>query len=264
MLEIWLEAIRRTSIPEVKHLVFTVGEKTPKISNLPDRLLLGYMARTEPWSIGHAHNLGAQLSDTEWIMKLDIDTLPSASFFSELVSLLAQAPARAWFNCGMFYFSQRQTAAHLTKDKMPLVPEFVETVCASPSKFTSQSYQLPAATNFICRRADYLALGGCDPRFDGYGWEDYQQIYMLERHQQGTDPLPGPVNIGNVTRRCRDEISRRKAKELFELNHTFCLFHRWHAPANKDRRKVDQNRAVLLDYIEASRKAELEKSAVVA
>lgn len=252
MLDVWLEAIRQTSVPEVQHLVFAVGEKPPKIPNLPDRLLLGYMDKKDPFSIGHVHNLGAQLANTEWIMKLDIDTLPTMMFFRELIGLLGCAGPREWFNCGMIYFKQHHTHALLSKERMPLGPAFLNMVCQNLASY-SNGYHWPCATNFICRTQDYLDLGGCDPRFNGYGWEDYQQIYMLERYQQAKDPLPGPINLLNVTQRCRDEISRRKALELFKVSQTFCLFHRWHIPVIKNQHQVELNRRLLLEWIEKSR-----------
>lgn len=251
MLEVWLEAIRGCGIPEVEHILFNVGNGSTMLTAIEQ---LRIISIENLQSIGHAHNFGAKKATTEWIMKLDVDTLPSLNFFRELMPVLEQAKEREWFNCGMFYFKQPQSQLVLGKEEMPIVPEVVAAVTANPRAYVSGSYHLPAATNFICRRADYLVLGGCDPRFDGYGWEDYQQIYMLERHQIGVDPLPGLVTLQNVTHRCRDEISRRKARELFERNKTLCLFHRWHPPAEKNRVKVDANRKVLLDYIEASRK----------
>lgn len=260
MLEVWLEAIRSCSIPEVEHILFNVGNG-PSMLTAAEQLRIVPIASLK--SIGHAHNFGAKRATTEWIMKLDVDTLPSLNFFSDLLDVLAGAKEREWFNCGMVYFRQAMSTHYLSKDKMPLSPGFVENVTTQLPTYSTGSYTLPSATNFICRRADYLALGGCDPRFDGYGWEDYQQIYMLERYQLGRDPLLGVVTLDNVTRRCRDEISRKKARELFERNRTLCLFHRWHPPAEKNRAKVDANRKVLFDYIQAARAKESLQSQVV-
>jgi len=131
-----------------------------------------------------------------------------------------------------------------------------QNIMSSPASYSATSYLWPAASNFICRRGDYLKLGGCDARFKGYGWEDYQQIYMLERHQQGQDPLPGILTARTVTQRCRDEISRRKAKELYDKDRMLCLIHRWH-PSSLDpsyKASMDHNRAVLLDWILCSRR----------
>ncbi len=252
VLPIWLEAVRGSTTRDVEHLLFFVGEEPPPIPDPPEGLRVVEVPRTDPFSIGHCHNIGARLANTEWIMKIDVDTLPSLLFFRKLIPLIDGARPRVWFNCGMLYFKAIY-AGMLSAANMPIGSTLHHMVCRNMGLYSAFGYDLPAATNFICRTQDYLNLGGCDQRFDGYGWEDYQQIYMLERHQQGKDPLPGLVTFDNVTQRCRDEISRRKAKELYQRDETFCLFHRWHPMSSKDRRLMDKNRRLLLDYITEAR-----------
>ena len=253
MLEIWVEALRAATTPDTEHIIFFVGQEGPLISNPPSGLRIVLMDKPDPFSIGHCHNAGARLANTEWIMKLDIDTLPTLMFFRELRGVLMGAGPREWFNCGMIYLKKHLTYSLLSKECMPLGPAFLRMICQNLRTYSANGYHLPSATNFICRTQDYLDLGGCDARFNGYGWEDYQQIYMLERYQQAKDPLPGPVNLQNITQRCREEISRRKAKELFDLSKTFCLLHRWHPTVSKDPRMIGHNREVLLDWISRSR-----------
>ena len=253
MLDVWLEAVRCSTTEGVEHILFFVGEPPPAIPNPPPRLRVLSVSKPSPFSIGHCHNAGARLANTEWIMKIDIDTIPCLMFFRELKKALEQAGPREWFNCGMVYFKRAFSESLLTKSRMPLGSAFHHMVCQNLRTYSAGGYYLPSATNFICRAQDYLDLGGCDPRFDGYGWEDYQQIYMLERYQQAKDPLPGDVNIHNVTQRCRDEISRRKAREMFQMNEAFCLFHRWHSPSPKNPQSISKNRQILLEWIEESR-----------
>jgi predicted glycosyltransferase involved in capsule biosynthesis len=195
--------------------------------------------------IGHWHNIGARMASSEWIMKLDVDTLPNPRYFKELLPLLAFAKPREWFNGGMIYLNPKASSLLATKD---LTERSYMEITENPGFYSSASYLRPAGTNFICRRQEYLDLGGCDERFRGYGWEDYQQIYMLERHQRGANPLPGRVDLKNVTWRCRDEISRAKAWELFQKNRWLCLLHRWH-PRGPYRSAMADNRTVLLDHI---------------
>lgn len=98
-------------------------------------------------------------------------------------------------------------------------------------------------------------LGGCLPAFRGWGWEDYQQIYMLEKHWLGRDPFEGQsVHINNVTRLCRDQISRPKAAELFQRNPYLALMHHHHEPAERNQRAMDRNKVLLYDYIAKRRK----------
>ena len=253
MLEVWMEAMRHCTIDDVEHLLFFVGEQPSAFPALPKGLRVVQYPLTEKFSIGHCHNMGARLANTEWIMKIDVDTLPSLAFFRELRDLLESASPREWFNCGMVYFKPVFSQSLLALGSQPICETRHKMICANLRLYSSRGYCKPAATNFICRTQDYIDLGGCHKEFHGYGWEDYQQIYMLERYQQAKDPLPGGVTPANVTQRCREEISRRKALELFERNRIFCLFHRWHANAPKHHKMMDRNRRILLEYIRERR-----------
>ena len=256
-LKVWLKAIRAAAHPEVNHLIFFIGEVAPRkeldFTDLWTVDVIGIHFK-EGRSIGYYHNEGAKMTTSEWIMKLDIDTLPNPRYFKELLPILVWAAPREWFNGGMLYLNRKASALLDTKD---LTERNYTEIMENPGFYSANSYLRPAGTNFICRRQEYLDLGGCDERFAGYGWEDYQQIYMLERYQRGACPLSGRLDITNVTWRCRDEISRVKAWELFQRNKWLCLMHRWHARsvANAYRTHMDANRRVLLDYIQKREKA---------
>ncbi len=252
----WLVAIRNAYVPEIHHILLFVGESVPTglITNPNIKMIGCQVDKDHPReSIGFYHNMGAQLANTSWIMKLDIDAIPHAGYFKALLPVLRQAKEREWFNGGMFYINK---AASVQLQRVLDEKHYIQ-ILHDIKNCSSSRYMLPAATNFICRKADYLLLGGCDRGFKGYGWEDYQQIYMLERHFLGRDPLPGPITMGNVTIRCRDEISRPKAAELFVRNHKLALLHHWHPGSNDKHYKADAildgNRVVLFDYIQRSR-----------
>lgn len=255
MLEVWVEAIRTTSRPDIEHILVVVGEKAPQIPNPPKSLRVVEVAMPERFSIGHVHNMGAKMANSEWIMKLDIDTLPTLNLFHELKLLLRDAGPRDWYNIGMIYIKQVFSKGMLSKEKMPIGPATLKMVADNLRLYSAHGYFYPAASNFVCRTQDYLDLGGCDERFNGYGWEDYQQIFMLERYQRAKDPLPGCITSENITTRCREEISRPKAKSLFLGNPNFCLFHRWHRMGHKDRALMEGNRQLLLDYVMRCRPA---------
>jgi hypothetical protein len=260
MLRVWFRAVKGATQPGMKHIVFFVGEPVPdwlaKEAQFDPAFHLVPRLEDTPGdlSIGHYHNLGAQLACSPWIMKLDVDTLPNVRYFQELLPMLEKARPAEWFNGGMVYVREEFTSKHLTADKMPLLEETylkvmgnLRSYCGGPGSGG------PAATNFICRRTEYLRLGGCDERFRGYGWEDYQQIYMLEHNFLGAKPLGGVVTFDNVTRRCCHEISRPKARELWHRNKWLVLLHRFHlsSPNNKykSHEGMRRNRAVLLEYI---------------
>lgn len=258
MLRGWVKAIKGASIPEVEHWVMFVGENPPVWWGAETEgsqiLTLIFQDAPTDLSIGHWHNFGAKstTTDTEWIMKLDIDTIPNVRFFKELLPILETAKPREWFNAGMVYANQAVSAHWLSDDKLPVSESTHRALVGDDCK--------PEATNFICRREDYLKLGGCDPRFKGWGWEDYQQIYMLESFQRQAPALNGPLSLTNAARHCRDEISRPKALELYQRNPWLVLLHRWHpkygpgtAAAEEYRSHSERNRRVLFDYIQEHR-----------
>lgn len=246
----WVKAVKRASVPEVNHVVFFVGETPPswwEKETCGTRILALLRNEKPGMSIGHYHNLGASQSRAEWIMKLDVDALPNEIYFQELLPILDQAKPRQWFNGGMFYLNEEGTQVVLKGDPLS-VPIYVTII---NTRYQYCMHAFPQATSYICRREDYLKLGGCDDRFAGWGWEDYQQIYMLEKYQRGEDPLPGPVTLENVTQRCRDEISRPKAMELWKKSKSLALLHCCHSHAS--RVGAEKNREVLLSCIKLQR-----------
>jgi hypothetical protein len=268
MLRGWVRAIRGASIPEVKHFVYFVGENPPEwwTSEVQDAPIIAFR-RDEPGgsnSIGFYHNIGAISASSEWIMKLDIDTIPNVKLFSGLMPVIKVAQPRQWFNCGMITIGKASSEVLLADDRLPLVPERYLHLLENRKIHACGGYKDPSATNFICRRNDYLNLGGCNDRFKGWGWEDYQQIYFLERYARGNDPLPGFVDHSNVTQRCRDEIARPKAMELWRKNKFLCLLHRFHGPSSdpeyKNSENTEHNRSVLFEIIKAVRTRPYEKN----
>jgi len=253
-LKVWVQIMAGSTTPDVTHLVYFVGEDPPEwwSAMAPRNMQAIRIDKPERFSIGHVHNMGIETAQTEWVMKLDADALPSSRYFKELIPLLKKASEREWFNGGMFYLSKNYSEA-LFQGTPFLGLALYQMIMLNRKIYSASSYLLPAASNFICRRRDYLHLGGCDSRFDGYGWEDYQQIFSLEWYWRRSHPLPGHVDFDNVTTRCRDEISRRKARELFERNPLLCLIHLWH-PESKDTgyrtpHGMAANRRVLLERI---------------
>jgi len=250
----WVRAIKSATLPSIRHLVYFVGETPPSwwADEAAENVVA--MCRTERpgMSIGHYHNLGAEQANTEWIMKLDVDALPHEGFFSALIQHLDLAKQREWFNIGMVYINSVWSETNLGRSQK-ITQQVYSHLLQNPNACSANSYRYPAASNFVCRRKDYLDLGGCDPGFRGYGWEDYQQLFMLELHQRQAHPLSSylPVTLLNVTQRCRDEISRPKALEIWKKDWRMCLLHRHHKGSSDITYKASQhaNRIVLFNYI---------------
>ena len=250
MLKRWLRAIEGAKHPEVRHTLFVVGDKTPDGVYSTQNLEIWEDTNQIPGvtSIGHFHNLGAKITDTPWMMKLDLDALPNVRYFQELIPLLKSASPRQWFNGGMFYVGRVGSQRHLTAPQMPVSEDTYLTITEKETHLLGP-FSEPAGSNFICRRQDYLDLGGCLEGFSGYGWEDYQQLYMLEKYWREQCPLTGHIDEFNVTQACRDQISRLKAKQLWEINPWLGLLHCWHPRGPITSSKINANRKLLWDYI---------------
>lgn len=256
-LQYWIRAITGATCAEIEHILFVVedGPLPVCVLDVPANVRVIKHRPGGNLSIGHFHNIGAEMANSEWIMKLDVDALPHSRYFHTLLGLLRPALPKAWFNGGMFYVNKVFTDTVLSGADFALSHGKYLHVMHHRQSASASSYLMPQASNFICRRDDYLRLGGCDARFRGWGWEDYQQIYMLERYEKGQDPLPGPITIQNVSQRCRDEISRPSARSLFQWSPDLCLLHRWHKGSNDPSYKASQhgNRHVLFNYINKAR-----------
>lgn len=262
-LRAWKKAVCGATRPWVQHML--IAPTTPG-NDLSREELTGWhtlrilrpvVSPLEIFTLGKWHNYGAKLCTTQWMMKLDVDVLPHQAFFDHLLPVLQAAREREWFNVGMLYVNRAGSAAWLDEPALPLDVKVYNRIMDNRSAFSANRYLNPAGSQFVCQVSQYRRLGGTDSRFVGYGWEDYQVLYMLERDFLGSDPLPGGcVTFENVARRCRDEISRPMALRLWERDRMLCLLHRWH-PSEPDVRykaNLDANRRVLLDYVSKHRR----------
>lgn len=186
-LRVYLDEMYRASIPEAYHIViFGDPEEFHNWTPPSNRFrFLTYQPKTR--SIGSFHNFGAIVSSSDWIMKSDVDVSVTKDIFTRLVECVSEAEPREWLNVGFGYGSEAPRPGR-TSDRLGF--------------------------QFVCRVKDYINMGGCDDGFQGWGWEDYYQMFMLEMHYKGSNPLSGEINIGNVSQRCRDEIARPKALEF--------------------------------------------------
>jgi len=264
MLKTWLLALKGATHPQVRHLLILVSPSEDLLlPELPPNLSIEFCRGTPSHSICHYHNLGIELANTPWVMKMDVDTIPNVRFFPELLSVLETARSREWFNVGMIYLNRLASLGYFAPHRLPVSAAVYVDVMKSLPVISASPYRMPAGSNFVCRRRDYIEAMGGDPDhalrgFFGYGWEDYLQLYLLERHFLQRDPLPGWLDEKNVTQRCRDILSRAKAKDTWLRNPWLCLLHHWHPVARnteyRDPAKMDANRRFLLSEILKFRK----------
>jgi len=269
MLKTWLKALNGAIDERVHHMVVVaVSEEDHRSMKLPDEwaeIVMHVPLHTSAWfvprqpSICHYHNMGIKRVSTPWVMKLDVDAIPNVRFFSELLSVLEAAAPREWFNVGMIYLNRLASFGYFADRRLPVGEASYRSVMENLPEVCDGVYRFPAGSNFVCRREDYLtAMGGDDcpalSGFSGYGWEDYLQLYLLERHYLQKDPFAGwRIDIKNVTQLCRDNLSRVVAFELWKRNEWLSLLHHWHPveqrTAYRDPARMDANRYFLLRQI---------------
>jgi predicted glycosyltransferase involved in capsule biosynthesis len=240
MLRSWLRCLMDASIPEVKHLILAPGYTKENFKWLDHpQIQVIFPSAGKTFDIGHLHNIGISQANSDWVMKLDVDCMMHTSFFKELLDYISGVQGHCnWFNIGMFYLKPGPSLFFKNSERKELNEEMASTFI----------HGSPTGSQFVCKRATYLHGGGCLSDFHGYGWEDYQQLYMLASNNFVRDPLPGEVTLENVTNRCRDEISRKYTRITFKRNPLLFLLHCHHKKhATMD--YLEYNRKVLYDYV---------------
>lgn len=261
MLRAWIRNVRLNAHLEVRHLLIAPDQKIKKDPDLQEAVNAGIEVLTpssefgphsNTWrrSIGHWHNLGAKHCGTPWMMKLDVDCFHHRFFWTHLLDVVNEAAPRQWFNVGMFMTDRARP--------FPVPLGYGDYLAVSSMLFASG--KRPVSSQFVCRVQDYKDAGMCSEEFRGYGWEDYYQLYALQRQFLDRDPLPGSIENGCVTSRCRDEISRPMAAQLYHKSKSLALFHHWHEgtahdSSYKSAEIINHNRRILYDIITASRKS---------
>lgn len=128
---------------------FDVVMKKGWRANSHNRLRVFRIMHDIPWNRGGARNLGAHVTETNWMIQIDIDhVLPIAS---------ARALLDVQLNPGQWYrfrrFRQGKADATRRKDKIPEHQTFGEIH--------------PHVDSYLCERSLYWAVGGYDEDYSG-------------------------------------------------------------------------------------------------
>lgn len=180
-------------------------------------------------SIGDGINAGAMISTTDWIMKLDVDMMPHEGLWEAIVNMIEDPGDQEWFNLGAVYLLNRVSIRLAEKAVDSLRYARVIDAIDRPKMITNRPL---SGTQFICRRRDYLAIGGTDPGFRGYAWEDYSIVFRLNRLSKNPRPI-SPVRLDTTTRTLKTEIVEPMAKEAFERDRRLTCLHHYHPPLER-------------------------------
>lgn len=243
-----IRCLRNVDLTEIEFNLICLEERSDEVLELcsSSPLRAHFVDYQETFSIGRALNYGASISDSMFILKQDVDCLPYDGIYERILQHcrdLQQKPM-AWSNLGVFNCTEEFSAEYLSG---PISFETFELVRDTDS--TKTEIKRAAGNQILVRRETYERVGGTARDFRGWGWEDYQLIYYLERLEEPSFRL-SEYRLATITQRCRDEISRPKNIRTNELDLAF--LHKWHDPlADPDdyRAYVDENRKHLLSHI---------------
>lgn len=211
------------------HLI-SLGDSDPRVKKLCNvgGLIYHYLPYTDVFSIGVAHNYGATISKSEYILKQDVDCLPFAGLYNKILShiLTLRSNQKSWSNIGFFYCNKEFSITHLNGI---ISNDLYEQVKNNDN--LKETLKYACGNNFLVNREHFLKIGGCSQLFKGWGWEDYQVLYFLEKYYNPNFSL-SEYKIDSITQKCRDEIARPKNQITNQKNIIF--LHKWHDPMNNE------------------------------
>jgi predicted glycosyltransferase involved in capsule biosynthesis len=244
------------SVPEnVDFLVVDDGssqEFSIKIQEKCEELGIQYQRIDSSWdvfSIGRARNLGVQVARTPHVMFQDIDLLPYPGFYQSVLHEIEVQQldnfADRFLMFGVIYLTQEatkeffQVEAH--KRKSLFTQYLLENNVRKIEKFST------GTSVTVWNRHYFLASGGNDADFEGWGYEDLEFACRAIRRAKR---FPLPEEFGLDYRNFQTISEFRGWKSIYRLfgDITFqkgmVLFHGWH-PVEQDGNYIkakDRNR----------------------
>ena len=236
----WREAVNAWPHPDVRHLL--VNYSAPGEFEL-DSVVENFSEIKLPQptdgvrSIGDCLNAGALATSTKWMMKLDLDMVVHDGLWDAVVGMITSGSSD-WYNLGTFYLTRR-ISQRLDEEPVSKArhSQLAEAVFSGRPGVTTRRL---GGIQFICTVVDYLAVGGTDPLFRGYGWEDYATAYSLNR----LSAKPRAISHVTPSTSCaviRDELLEPMANELFAKDRRLAVLHHQHEPSVKTHGAADPN-----------------------
>lgn len=252
-LRILLSNIRQVRARNLEFHLISLGDSSDEVRLLCESANVNYhfVAHDRVFQIGVALNYGAKCTTADYILKQDVDCLPPPGFYDRVlmyIDELAHDP-KAWANVGVFYCNRWFSNKFLNE----LVSEKTYLLAKHKSRF-KERLKNACGNCYLVQRLHYLALGGCSERFIGWGWEDYQVAYFLEKALHPHFELSSH-ELPTITAVCRDEIAR--PKNALTNARDIVFLHRWHDPGENPPEYgayIDHNRRILWELIHEFRK----------
>lgn len=191
----------------------------------------GAFSRT--FSIGRARNIGVQTARTQFVMFQDVDLMPCSGFYAGVLREIAvqglEKYAERFLMFGVIYLTQDATQEF--RDCTPELrqSQFIQYLLDNNE---DRIEKFSTGTSVITVSREYfLASGGMDSDFEGWGFEDLEfTCRMLRRNRR----FPLPAEFDRDYRNFRTIHEYRGWKATYRLfgDITFSkglvLFHAWH------------------------------------
>ncbi|MCO4889692.1 glycosyltransferase [Cupriavidus sp. WGtm5] len=191
-----------------------------------------------PFSIGRTRNAAAQCGLSDYIMFQDVDLMPYVGFYRDV---LAEAvvngldeSADNFLMFGVIYLTEgatqdfRRMAPGLRRQKY--IQLLLQNDQAAIEKFST------GTSVTVWRRDYFLATGGNDPDFNGWGYEDLEYACRAIRRRK---KFPLPSEFALDYRNFQSIVEYKGWKSIYRLfgDMTFqkgmVLFHAWHPVEHK-------------------------------
>jgi predicted glycosyltransferase involved in capsule biosynthesis len=190
-------------------------------------------SETDVFSIGRARNVGTQAARGEFVMFQDADLMPYPGFYREVLDEVEiqglSEHAERFLMFGVIYLSEQATAEYFEtpaqRRRNKFIQHFLEGDAQRIEKFST------GTSVTVWNRGYFLATGGNDPDFEGWGYEDIEYMCRAIRRAKR---FPMPEEFSLDYRNFQSITEYRGWKSIYRLfgDMTFqkgmVLFHAWH------------------------------------
>lgn len=193
-----------------------------------------------PFSIGRARNAAAQHGTSPYLMFQDADLMPYPGFYADVVRECAvsglDASADNFLMIGVIYLTRQATEQFLATEPELRRQAFIHRLLVD-DKTAVEKFSTGTSVT-VWRRDYYLASGGNDAEFNGWGYEDLEYATRAIRRRK-LFPLPSEFALDY--RNFQSVVEYKGWKSIYRLfgDLTFqkgiVMFHAWH-PVEQDSR----------------------------